>query len=206
MTIDESWTLTPQGIARNELVITRLSRSDFMSVLSCEAVNSNLTDAATTSITLDLNRTSHSFRSSLLSSQPMNQTESVCACVCLCVQHIMPTKQKAVGPPLSFSHLIDGQSAQSIASPFTGCTQSTFLTNLRSANYLAKARFSAGLAVRFDRRRNHELPANDRRLCVPCVSSETNLRTSSSEEKETRIHIHSGIRRGCSKALNLSES
>ena len=30
-----------------------------MSVLSCEAVNSNLTEAATTSITLDLNRTCH---------------------------------------------------------------------------------------------------------------------------------------------------
>lgn len=55
LTIDESWTVTPQGIVRNELVITRLRRGDLMSTLVCEANNSNLTEAISTAISLELN-------------------------------------------------------------------------------------------------------------------------------------------------------
>lgn len=55
LAIDESWTVTPQGIVRNELVITRLRRGDLMSTLVCEANNSNLTEAISTAISLELN-------------------------------------------------------------------------------------------------------------------------------------------------------
>jgi hypothetical protein len=54
--LDNSWILTPQGIVRNELVITRLLRTDHKSILTCQATNSNLTKPVTSSITLELNR------------------------------------------------------------------------------------------------------------------------------------------------------
>lgn len=54
--IDESWTVTPQAIVRNELVITRLRRNDLMTTLTCEANNSNLSEPISTSISLELNR------------------------------------------------------------------------------------------------------------------------------------------------------
>ncbi|RWS28955.1 hemicentin-2-like protein [Leptotrombidium deliense] len=53
--LDNSWSITPQGIIRNELVIGRLTRKDLMSAITCQASNSNLTKAMTSSITLDLN-------------------------------------------------------------------------------------------------------------------------------------------------------
>ena len=53
--LDDSWSVTPQGIIRNELVITRLRRSDLMSHLTCQALNSNLTKPTIATITLDLN-------------------------------------------------------------------------------------------------------------------------------------------------------
>ncbi|RWS08367.1 nephrin-like protein, partial [Dinothrombium tinctorium] len=52
---DNSWSITPQGIIRNELVISRLTRKDLMSTITCQASNSNLTRPAASSITLDLN-------------------------------------------------------------------------------------------------------------------------------------------------------
>lgn len=54
--VDDTWSMTPQGIIRNELVITRLRRSDLMTQITCQATNSNLTKPASVSITLDLNR------------------------------------------------------------------------------------------------------------------------------------------------------
>ncbi|XP_054168954.1 uncharacterized protein LOC128966165 [Oppia nitens] len=54
--VDDSYMVTPQGIVRNELVITRLLRTDHRSQLTCLASNSNLTKAViTASITLELN-------------------------------------------------------------------------------------------------------------------------------------------------------
>ncbi|CAG2175405.1 unnamed protein product [Oppiella nova] len=53
--LDDSWIVTPQGIVRNELVITRLLRTDHKSILTCQANNSNLTKPVTASIALELN-------------------------------------------------------------------------------------------------------------------------------------------------------
>ena len=63
--VDESWTVTPQGIVRNELVVTRLLRTDHKSILTCQASNSNLTKPVTASITLELNCKSKTYRQSL---------------------------------------------------------------------------------------------------------------------------------------------
>ena len=65
--LDDSWIVTPQGIIRNELVITRLLRTDHKSILTCQASNSNLTKPVTASITLELNCKSKTYGQSLYS-------------------------------------------------------------------------------------------------------------------------------------------
>ena len=57
--LDNTSVLTPQGVVRNELVITRLDRNDDRSILSCKASNSNQTKPVTSFITLELNRKSY---------------------------------------------------------------------------------------------------------------------------------------------------
>ncbi|XP_067137967.1 protein turtle-like isoform X2 [Centruroides vittatus] len=53
--IDDTYTLTPQHFTRNELHFSTIRRSDLMTVLTCQATNSNFTAPVTSSVTLDLN-------------------------------------------------------------------------------------------------------------------------------------------------------
>ncbi|CAG2103595.1 unnamed protein product, partial [Medioppia subpectinata] len=53
--LDDSWIVTPQGIVRNELSITRLLRTDHKSILTCRANSSNLSRPVSASIALELN-------------------------------------------------------------------------------------------------------------------------------------------------------
>ncbi|GBM17492.1 hypothetical protein AVEN_193779-1 [Araneus ventricosus] len=52
--IDDTFSQTSQGLARNELVILKLQRSDFMTELTCQAFNKNLT-SINASVKIDLN-------------------------------------------------------------------------------------------------------------------------------------------------------
>lgn len=56
--IDESYTIGPHGLVRNELNLRRLNRTDFMSILTCRASNTNLTEPVVASVILDMNRKS----------------------------------------------------------------------------------------------------------------------------------------------------
>ncbi|XP_076366228.1 neural cell adhesion molecule 2-like [Tachypleus tridentatus] len=49
-----SFTLTPQGFPRNELVLQQLRRDDLLISLTCKATNSNLTAPISSSVTVDL--------------------------------------------------------------------------------------------------------------------------------------------------------
>ncbi|XP_076304629.1 uncharacterized protein LOC143222244 [Tachypleus tridentatus] len=53
--LDDDYYVTPGGAVRNELLINRLQRDFLMSVLTCEASNSNLSMPVSKSVTLDLN-------------------------------------------------------------------------------------------------------------------------------------------------------
>ena len=57
--IDESYTIGPHGLVRNELNLRHLNRTDFMSILTCRASNTNLTEPVVASVILDMNRKSH---------------------------------------------------------------------------------------------------------------------------------------------------
>ncbi|XP_054166079.1 protein turtle-like [Oppia nitens] len=53
--IDDTYTIGPHGLVRNELNIRQLNRSDFMSVLTCRASNTNLSEPVVSSVVLDMN-------------------------------------------------------------------------------------------------------------------------------------------------------
>ncbi|CAG2113822.1 unnamed protein product, partial [Medioppia subpectinata] len=52
---DESYYTTPKGFIRNVIQLPRLSRDDLMTVLTCQASNTNLTVPASQTIAIDLN-------------------------------------------------------------------------------------------------------------------------------------------------------
>lgn len=55
--VDANFTVAGDGnVVRNRFHIHELKRSDFLTVLTCQAVNNNVTVAASRSITLDMNR------------------------------------------------------------------------------------------------------------------------------------------------------
>ncbi|XP_076323521.1 protein turtle-like isoform X2 [Tachypleus tridentatus] len=53
--LDGDYSVTPGGIVRNELLIKRLHRDHLMSVLTCQASNTNLSVPVFKSVTLDIN-------------------------------------------------------------------------------------------------------------------------------------------------------
>lgn len=54
--MDANYTFVGDGsVARNKLEIEELKRSDFLTVLTCQAANNNVTVAVSRSITLDMN-------------------------------------------------------------------------------------------------------------------------------------------------------
>ncbi|OTF69009.1 hypothetical protein BLA29_014284, partial [Euroglyphus maynei] len=54
--IDSTYTIGPHGLVRNELNIRNLNRSDFMSILTCRALNNNVTEPISATVILDMNR------------------------------------------------------------------------------------------------------------------------------------------------------
>ncbi|GBN30679.1 hypothetical protein AVEN_78066-1 [Araneus ventricosus] len=54
--LDDSYYITPQGFARNELLLPSLKRADLMTQLTCQVSNSNLTAPVTSSVIIDMNR------------------------------------------------------------------------------------------------------------------------------------------------------
>ncbi|XP_076325303.1 protein turtle-like isoform X2 [Tachypleus tridentatus] len=53
--LDNNYSITTRGVARNALLIKRLHRDHFMSLLTCQASNTNLSLPISKSVTLDLN-------------------------------------------------------------------------------------------------------------------------------------------------------
>ncbi|KAF8795200.1 Hemicentin-2 like protein [Argiope bruennichi] len=53
--LDDSYYITPQGFARNELLLASLKRTDLMTQLTCQVSNSNLTAPVTSSVIIDMN-------------------------------------------------------------------------------------------------------------------------------------------------------
>ncbi len=53
--IDDSYTTGPHGLVRNELNLRNLNRTDFMSILTCRASNTNLSEPVSSSVVLDMN-------------------------------------------------------------------------------------------------------------------------------------------------------
>ncbi|XP_035226860.1 synaptogenesis protein syg-2-like, partial [Stegodyphus dumicola] len=53
--LDDSYYITPQGFARNELLLASLKRTDLMTRLMCQVSNSNLTAPVTSSVIIDMN-------------------------------------------------------------------------------------------------------------------------------------------------------
>ncbi|CAG2115294.1 unnamed protein product, partial [Medioppia subpectinata] len=53
--IDDSYTTGPHGLVRNELNVRHLNRTDFMSVLTCRASNTNMSEPVVSSVILDMN-------------------------------------------------------------------------------------------------------------------------------------------------------
>lgn len=54
--LDDTYYVTPQGFARNEIHIHKLLRTDLLSTFTCEVSNSNLTAPVTSAVSLDMNR------------------------------------------------------------------------------------------------------------------------------------------------------
>ncbi|XP_022249626.1 nephrin-like isoform X1 [Limulus polyphemus] len=78
--LDDDYNLTPRGIVRNELLIKRLQRDHLMSVLTCQASNSDFNVPVSRSVTLDLNLKPLDVRISTLK-RPLSagrQVEVVC--------------------------------------------------------------------------------------------------------------------------------
>ncbi|PRD26500.1 UNVERIFIED_CONTAM: hypothetical protein NCL1_37916 [Trichonephila clavipes] len=53
--LDDTFETLPDGVVRNDLVITTLQRSDLLMVLTCNANNNNATVAVATSVKINLN-------------------------------------------------------------------------------------------------------------------------------------------------------
>ncbi|XP_021000681.2 cell adhesion molecule CEACAM1-like [Parasteatoda tepidariorum] len=53
--IDDTFFLTPQGFARNEVQLPNLHRKDLLTNLTCEVYNNNLTSPVTSTVSLDMN-------------------------------------------------------------------------------------------------------------------------------------------------------
>ncbi|XP_054708868.1 B-cell receptor CD22-like isoform X2 [Uloborus diversus] len=53
--LDDSFYITPQGFARNELLLPSLRRTDLLSRLTCQVSNSNLSAPVTSSVVIDMN-------------------------------------------------------------------------------------------------------------------------------------------------------
>ncbi|GFQ98033.1 uncharacterized protein TNCT_378181 [Trichonephila clavata] len=53
--LDDSYYITPQGFARNELLLSSLKRTDLMTRLTCQVSNSNLSAPVTSSVIIDMN-------------------------------------------------------------------------------------------------------------------------------------------------------
>ncbi|XP_015913628.1 CD166 antigen homolog isoform X2 [Parasteatoda tepidariorum] len=53
--LDDSYYITPQGFARNELLLSSLRRTDLLTKLTCQVSNSNLTEPVTSSVIIDMN-------------------------------------------------------------------------------------------------------------------------------------------------------
>ncbi|GIY83882.1 uncharacterized protein CEXT_573101 [Caerostris extrusa] len=54
--LDDSYYITPQGFARNELLLSSLKRADLMTSLTCQVSNSNLSAPVTSTVIIDMNR------------------------------------------------------------------------------------------------------------------------------------------------------
>ena len=53
--LDDSYEITAAGIMRNTLEINALQRHDLMAVLTCQAINNNISNPVASSVTVDLN-------------------------------------------------------------------------------------------------------------------------------------------------------
>jgi len=53
--LDDSYDVTPSGGVKNTLEVFALQRHDLMAVLSCQAVNNNISSPVSSSVTVDLN-------------------------------------------------------------------------------------------------------------------------------------------------------
>ncbi|KFM70728.1 hypothetical protein X975_01916, partial [Stegodyphus mimosarum] len=58
--LDDTYYITPQGFARNEIHLPNLHRTDLLMTLTCEVSNSNLTAPVSSSVSLDMNCIEHS--------------------------------------------------------------------------------------------------------------------------------------------------
>ncbi|GFQ74675.1 uncharacterized protein TNCT_628081 [Trichonephila clavata] len=53
--LDDTYDILPNGVIRNELLISSLQRHDLMAVLSCQASNNNVSLPMSSSVTVDMN-------------------------------------------------------------------------------------------------------------------------------------------------------
>ncbi|GFU00828.1 nephrin [Nephila pilipes] len=53
--LDDTYDINPNGVIRNELLISSLQRHDLMAVLSCQASNNNVSLPMSSSVTVDMN-------------------------------------------------------------------------------------------------------------------------------------------------------
>ncbi|GFY37501.1 uncharacterized protein TNIN_329981 [Trichonephila inaurata madagascariensis] len=53
--LDDTYTVTPHGVVRNELEILSLKRHDLMAVFTCQASNNNFSQPALAAVTVDMN-------------------------------------------------------------------------------------------------------------------------------------------------------
>ncbi|CAL1288955.1 unnamed protein product, partial [Larinioides sclopetarius] len=53
--LDDTYTVTPHGVVRNELEILSLKRHDLMAVFTCQASNNNFSQPAVAAVTVDMN-------------------------------------------------------------------------------------------------------------------------------------------------------
>ncbi|KAG8181057.1 hypothetical protein JTE90_029408 [Oedothorax gibbosus] len=53
--LDDTFYITPQGFARNEVHLPILKRTDLLTTLTCEVTNNNITQPVTSTVSLDMN-------------------------------------------------------------------------------------------------------------------------------------------------------
>lgn len=78
--IDDSYEYSDKDVTTNQLTIQALARHHLLSILTCQAVNNNITVAASTSITLDLNLKPTEVKISQLSASLVADKEAVLEC------------------------------------------------------------------------------------------------------------------------------